>query len=219
MEILSVLDRRFSAYGQVLENYDLTEMLHCLEKNTPMPEDGTVYLPSLPELESLPVVQALRDRGFGGLDIQIGCCNGKNDRLTCLEYHRTSEIDIAATDMILLLARQPELEAYRLNTRYVQGFFVPRGTVVEIYATTLHYAPCGAASGAEFRMGCVLPRRTNGKKPPVEVRSAEERLLWGCNKWVIAGEGTPEAEEGAFVGIFGTPVVLKYNENGERRHE
>lgn len=219
MEILSVLDRRFAAYGQVLENYGLAEILHCLEENTPMPEEGTVYLPSLPELESLPAAQALRDRGFGGLDIQIGCCNGKNDRLTCLEYHRTSEIDIAATDMILLLARQPELEGYRLDTRHVQGFFVPRGTAVELYATTLHYAPCGAASGAEFRMGCVLPRRTNGKKPPVESRPAEDRLLWGCNKWVIAGEGTPEAAEGAFVGIFGAPVVLEYDEIGEQRHE
>ena len=211
MEILSVLDRRFSAYGQVLENYDLEEMLRCLEEKTPMPEEGTVYLPSLPELESLPAAQALRDRGFGGLVGQIGCCNGKNDRLTCLEYHRTSEIDIAATDMILLLARQPELAAYRLDARQVRAFFVPRGTAVELYATTLHYAPCGAAPGAAFRMGCVLPRRTNGKKPPAEVRSAEDRLLWGCNKWVIAGEGTQEAAEGAFVGITGGPVVLKYD--------
>ena len=45
MEILSVLDRRFAAYGQVLENYGLAEILHCLEENTPMPEEGTVYLP------------------------------------------------------------------------------------------------------------------------------------------------------------------------------
>ena len=212
MEIVSVHDRRFSAYGQVLEGVSLEETIRCLEERAPMPADGTVYVPSLPELEALPEAKALRDRGFGGLDIQIGYCSGSNDRLTCLEYHRTSEIDIAATDMILLLARQPEMEDYRLDTRCVQAFFVPRGTAVELFATTLHYAPCGAAAGEGFRMGCVLPRGTNGEKPQADCRSAEDRLLWGRNKWVIAGEGTQEAAEGAFVGVTGAPVVLNYHE-------
>lgn len=211
MEIISVRDKRFSAYGQVLEGYDLNEMISCLEHNTPMPEDGTVYVPSLGVLESLPAAKVLQDRGFGGLDIQIGYCNGSNSRLTCLEYHRTSEIDIAATDMILLLARQPEMEEYRLDTKYIQAFFVPCGTVVELFATTLHYAPCGAEAGKGFRMGCVLPRSTNGEKPVVECRSAEDRLLWGCNKWVIASPGTQEAAEGAFIGITGAPVALEYD--------
>lgn len=211
MEIISVHDRRFSAYGQVLEGFDLEELTRRLEESTPMPAEGTVYVPSVPELEALPAARALRDRGFGGLDIQIGYCNGKNARLTCLEYHRTSEIDIAATDMIFLLARQQELEEYRLDTGCVRAFFAPRGTAVELFATTLHYAPCGAAAGAEFRMGCVLPRRTNGARPPAECRGAEDRLLWGCNKWVIAGADTQEAAEGAFVGITGAPVTLEYD--------
>lgn len=210
MEILSVFDERFSAYGQVLENYDLAEVIALLEREAPVPEDRTVYVPSVPLLEAVPAAKELRERGFGGLDIQIGYCSGSNSQLTCLEYHRTSEIDIAATDMILLLARQPEMENYRLDTKHVRAFFVPRGTAVELYATTLHYAPCGAAAGKGFRMGCVLPRGTNGEKPAAECRSAEDRLLWGCNKWVIAGVETQEAAEGAFVGIHGEPVALCY---------
>lgn len=211
MEIISVHDKRFSGYGRVLEGFDPAEIIRCLEENAPVPAEGTVYVPSVPELEALPESRALRDRGFGGLDIQIGYCSGHNDRLTCLEYHRTSEIDIAVTDMILLLARQPELEDYRLNTGHVRAFLVPAGTAVELFATTLHYAPCHAAAEKGFCMGCVLPRGTNGPKPPVERRGAEDRLLWGSNKWVIAGEGTQEASEGAFVGITGAPVVLQYD--------
>ena len=214
MEILSVFDKRFSAYGQIAEGYDLEEMIRRLETETPLPEEGTVYVPSLPRLEELPEATALRDRGFGGLDIQIGYCNGRNSRLTCLEYHRTSEIDIAATDMILLLATQPEMENYRLDTERVRAFFVPRGTAVELFATTLHYAPSGAAEGQGFRMGCVLPRGTNEEKSAAERRSPEDRLLWGRNKWVIAGAETPEAAEGAFVGITGAPVALRYDGNG-----
>lgn len=210
MEIIPVSDARFSAYGQVMEGYDLEALTRCLEAEAPVPEDRTVYVPSLPSLEELPVAKELRDRGFGGLDIQIGYCSGSNARLTCLEYHRTSEIDIAVTDLILLLARQPDLKDHRLDTKEIRAFFVPRGTVVELFATTLHYAPCGAAAGQGFCMGCVLPKGTNEEKPAVECRSAEDRLLWGRNKWVIAGPGTQEASDGAFVGITGAPVVLEY---------
>lgn len=148
MEWIPVTDLRFRPYGQVLEGYDFTGFFQVMGQRTPLPEDGTVYVPSLAELEALPVAGQLRDRGFGGLEVQVGYCNGTNFRLTCLEYHRTSEIDIACDDMVLLLARQPELEEdFTLDTGRVQAFFVPAGTAVELFATTLHYAPCGTRPG------------------------------------------------------------------------
>ena len=109
MEQISVFDSRFAPYGQVLEGYDFAELLRIMEETTPCPEDGTVYVASVPELEVLSVAAELRDRGFGGMPIQIGYCNGANTRLSCLEYHRTSELDIAVSDMVLLVARQPEI--------------------------------------------------------------------------------------------------------------
>ena len=210
MEIIPVTDRRFAEYGQIVEGFDLTEILTLLQDATPLPADSTVYVASDANLEACAVAKELKDRGFGGLDVQIGYCNGVNSKLTCLEYHCTSEIDLAATDMILLLARQPEMENYQLDTKNIRAFFVPKGTVVELFATTLHYAPCGAAAGRGFRMGCVLPRNTNGEKPVVKCGAPEDRLLWGLNKWVIASPGTQEAADGAFVGITGDPVALEY---------
>lgn len=206
MEQISVFDSRFAPYGQVLEGYDFTDLIRVLEESTPCPEDGTVYVPSEPALEALPIFGEVRDRGFGGMPIQIGYCNGVNTRLTCLEYHRTSEIDIAATDMVFLVARQPEIENGVLTTDKVKAFFIPKGTAVELYATTLHYAP--AAVGHAFRMGCVLPRGTNLDAPAITPKSREDRLLWGANKWVIASEGTNEAAQGAYVGIVGPEVDL-----------
>ena len=206
MEQISVFDSRFAPYGQVLEGYDFTDLIRVLEESTPCPEDGTVYVPSEPALEALPIFGEVRDRGFGGMPIQIGYCNGVNTRLTCLEYHRTSEIDIAATDMVFLVARQPEIENGVLTTDKVKAFFIPKGAAVELYATTLHYAP--AAVGHGFRMGCVLPRGTNLESPAITQKGKEDRLLWGANKWVIASAGTDEAAQGAYVGIVGPEVDL-----------
>ena len=206
MELISVFDSRFAPYGQVLEGYDFAELIQVLEEQTPCPEDGTVYVASDEVLEALPIAAEVRDRGFGGLPVQIGYCNGVNTRLTCLEYHRTSEIDIAGTDMVFLVARQPEIENGLLTTDKVKAFFIPKGSAVELYATTLHYAP--AAVGHGFRMGCVLPRGTNTEKPEGVSPEGEGRLLTANNKWLIASAGTDEAADGAFIGIHGPAVDL-----------
>ena len=45
----------------------------------------------------------MKERAYGGLEIQIGYCNGNNKKLNAVEYHRSSELDIAVDDLILLL--------------------------------------------------------------------------------------------------------------------
>ena len=208
MEIIHVSDKRFAKYGQIVEGIDLTGMIELLKEHTPLPTQGTVYVASDPVLEAHPAAEALKNRGFGGMDVQIGYCNGEGSKLTCLEYHRSSEIDIAAHDMILLLACQSDLENYSMTTDQVKAFFVPEGTAVELYATTLHYAPSSPAKGVGFRMGCVLPRGTNTEKPEGVSPEGEGRLLTANNKWLIASAGTDEAAGGAFIGIHGPAVDL-----------
>ena len=204
MDIQKVTDAGFAKYGRVISGYSLEPLLEEMEK-TPLPE-GVDYVPSVPELEALPVFEELTESMYGGLPVQIGYCNGANTRLSCLEYHRTSELDIAVSDMVLLVARQPEIVGGVLDTGCVKAFFVPKGTAVELYATTLHYAP--AAVGHGFRMGCVLPRGTNGDAPRITPVGKEDWLLWGANKWVITSVNTDEAQQGAYVGIQGPDVDL-----------
>ena len=44
--------------------------------------------------------------------------------------------------MILLVGRQQDItEDYTYDTDQIEAFLVPAGTAVEMYATTLHYAP------------------------------------------------------------------------------
>lgn len=109
MEIRKVTDPSFGVYGKVLKGYGFDRMLKEMG-HTPVPDDGVIYMASVEELEGLPVAAKLKERAYGGLPIQIGYCNGNNHKLNALEYHRSSEIDIAASDLILLLGRQQDIE-------------------------------------------------------------------------------------------------------------
>ncbi len=142
MQILSVNDNEFKKYGRVVDNVDFTELIQEL-KRTPIPS-GVVYEPAVKELEALPIRLDISSVVYGEMPIQIGYCNGHNSKLNALEYHRDSEINIAATDMILMLGLLTDVnDDYTYDTANVKAFRVPAGTAVEVYSTTLHYAPCG----------------------------------------------------------------------------
>ena len=149
MKIESVLDPAFAAYGQVVTGLEeaRAEILAALA-GTPQPAAGTDYCPEDPVLQELPAAAEVSGHLFGGMPCQLGWCNGRNTKLNCLEYHRDSEYNLANEDFILLLARRDEIENGRLDTGKVRAFRVPAGTLVEVYATTLHYAPGQGLPGA-----------------------------------------------------------------------
>lgn len=94
-----------------------------------------------------PAAAWMRDHVYGGMPIQLGWCNGHNTKLNCLEYHRDSEVNLGTEDFILLLAKEEEICGGLLDTACVKAFLCPAGTMVEVYATALHYAPCEAKPG------------------------------------------------------------------------
>lgn len=208
MRIKSIYDDEFAAYGSVVKGYDFAPLLDALRGNTPKPEDGVVYVPADDRLEALPVAAQLRDRFYGGMPIQIGYCNGVNRKLNCLEYHRGSEINITADDIVLLLAPLQSVEDGRLDTAKVEAFLAPAGTAVQLYETTLHYAPCGAPGGGGFRVAIVLPDETNTGKPDITAVGGEDKLLWARNKWLIAHPDAAEAAQGAFIGLHGENLTV-----------
>ena len=204
MKIQNVTDASFGKYGKVMTEFSFEQILKEME-HTPLPED-VVYVPSVETLEALPEAQDVSRKGFGGLPVQIGYCNGDNSRLNALEYHRSSEIDIAVTDLILLLGCQQDIEADdTYDTSKVEAFFVPAGTAVELYATTLHYAPCSVKANG-FRCVIVLPKGTNEELPFKPAEEGENRLLAAVNKWLIAhGEA---GIDGAFCGLRGENITV-----------
>ena len=207
MKILSIEDPSFREYAQVLPGYDLNELLDTLEKVTPLPE-ATDYCQEDPALMKLAVAKELRDRAYGGKPIEIGWCNGHNTRLNCLEYHRSSEINIGTEDFVALFARRSEMVNGRLDTEKVRAFRIPAGTAVEIYATTLHYAPCSAAPGAGFRVAVILPAGTNGPRPEITAGNPEDECLWACDKWLLAHRDSTEAADGAQIRLDGENIDI-----------
>lgn len=206
LTIQNVNDAAFQAYGRVITGHDFSELLKVLADTTEAP-DHVIYVPSDANLEKLSVAKELENNVYGGMPIQIGYCNGTNTRLNCLEYHRDSEIDIAADDVVLLLAKQQDA-VNGISSDKVEAFLCPKGTAVELFATTLHYAPCSAKNGASFRVIIVLPKGTNTDKPAIDVKNAEDARLFARNKWLIAHPEASEAGQGAVVGITGENIDI-----------
>ena len=216
MRIKSVFSHAFEKYGKVLNGYDVTDLLKKLDETTKKPADSVIYEPGDAGLEALPIAKEFSDNAYGGMPIQVGYCNGYNTKLNCLEYHRGSELNIPANDMVLLLASLQNVKNGILDTSTVEAFYVPKGTVVQVYETTLHYAPCNAVKFGEvskdgFRVIIVLPKDTNTEKPKIDEKNLEDKLLWARNKWLIAHPDSSEAKAGAFVGLKGVNIDLAGN--------
>lgn len=204
MKIQKVTDPAFRKYGQVLEGYDFAGLIKEM-KHTPVPED-VIYVPSVEELEALDVMKDLQNKGYGGLPVQIGYCNGHNKKLNAVEYHRNSEINVAVTDLVLLIGHQQDIEPdHTYDTSKIEAFLVPAGTGIEVYATTLHYAPCHVNEGG-FQCVVVLPKGTNTDLTFQTEKTGEDSLMTAKNKWLIAHEDAKIA--GAFNGLKGENITI-----------
>ncbi len=204
MKIQNVHDAAFAAYGKVVEGLDCADIIAAMGA-TPCPE-GTVYVPGDAALEACASAADVAYTLYGGMPIQIGYCNGNNHKLNGLEYHRDSEINIAVTDLILLIGKEQDIVDGKYDTSKVEAFLVPAGTVIEVYATTLHYAPVNAAPGG-FKCVVVLPKGTNTDLEKRAPKNAEDKLLFARNKWLLMH---PEAAEpGQYVGLVGENITIE----------
>ena len=199
MKIYSVMDDNFKKYGRIIKSIDLSSVINAME-STPVPDD-VVYVPEDASLMKTEFVADMKNRYFGEYSVQVGFCNGHNQKLNAVEYHRSSEVNVACTDMILLLGKQQDIEDdFTYHTDNIEAFLVEEGTAVEMYATTLHYAPCGV-DGNGFKCVVVLPQGTNyDLKMPVGT-DGEDKLLAATNKWLIAHKDANIP--GAFNGLKG----------------
>jgi hypothetical protein len=211
IEILSLKDPRFAKYGRILGDCDFSELNEYMLNSSKVPEEGNIYIASVEEMETKEVYQRLKNVVYGGMDIQIGYCNGNNAFLNGLEYHKGSEVNFAVTGLVLQLGRVEDIKDDRYDSKNVEAFLVPAGTAVELYQNTLHFAPC-KLSDAGFKCIVVLPRGTN---TPLERNPAstdkESRFLFMKNKWLLAHvENKVLLEKGAFPGITGINHKIEY---------
>ena len=207
MKVYKVTDKEFSEFGRVLDEYDFTEFVAALEK-CEAPADSVKYVASIKELEELKIFDEFKTRGFAGLPIQIGCTSGYCTVMNALEYRKASEFDIATVDTILILGKRTDIKEGKYDTSLCKAFLLPRGMGVEVYATSLHYAPM-SVDGVPYQVSVVLPKGTNLEKPDFVPTCTEEEMCCGANKWLLAHPDSPEARSGRFIGLVGKNYTIE----------
>ena len=206
-EIFPIGSGRFARYGRLVTEYDLSGYIGYLALHTPVPDEGNIYVASDPAAETLPLKAELENVFYGGMPLEMGYCNGRNKVLNALEYHKGSELDVAATPSVLLLGSITDIRGGKINVDDLEAFYMEGGSAVELYATTLHFSPCEIGTDG-FKMGIILPKGTN---TPIDLGKRHDPTLWMRNKWLYAH---PEAEKlisnGAYEGITGDMPVINH---------
>ncbi len=124
MKILNITDKAFQTYENVVKGLDVSDLLETL-KNTPQSDD-VIYVASDEKLENCKCTEAIVYSLFGGMSIQIGYCNGSNYLLNAVEYHKDSKVNVALTDLILILGKEQDVkEDCTYDTSKMEAFFVP----------------------------------------------------------------------------------------------
>ncbi len=203
----------FAQFGRVLTAFDFSLWLNYLDQKTAIPETGNVYVASEAGLENLAPFNEIGTTLFGAMPIQAGYCNGNNSFLGGLEYHKTIEICIAQTDLVLQLADYADLQNFVMDSKNVKAFFMPKGCAIELKPTALHLAPC-KLSDAGFKSIIVLPKGVNTDLPancPIQKNDPESRLLFKTGKWMLAHPENPvPLSRGAVAAITGANLQIHY---------
>lgn len=205
IEFYDVSDKEFASFGRIINNLDVAEIIDAAKK-IPNPESGSSYVPSLEDFESLKIAAEIKNEYFGTLPTQIGYCWGHNRFMDATEWHTSSEINIAITPLVLILGHLWDIEDGKIDSGKFKAFYLPVGTAVEVYATSLHYCPCEAD---EKGFGCVvgLPADTN---TDLTVK-VNDPLLYRKNKWIIAHTLNEALKsKGVVGGITGINYEIKY---------
>ena len=206
LTLFDVHDPAFAPYGQVLPLCDAA--LFDAIRRTPIPESGNRYVASDPALEALDAIRRIKDTVYGGMPVQAGYCNGRGFTLNAEEYHKCSEVNCTTTGLVLLLALPDDVHDRTLDAKDVKGFLLPPETAVEIYPRVLHFAPCRIREDG-FNCLVVLMRETNAPLDTVDPSApGEAGLLRMKNKWLLCHPDSPQAQNGAFVGIRGENLRL-----------
>lgn len=211
-EIYSVEDEEFKEFGKIIKNYNFSSIETLVERETEIPENGNIYVGSWKKGEDLEIYNEVKNGLYGGMDIQIGYCNGKNSKLNGLEYHKGSEINVAVTDFVLFLGNTNNILEGEIKSEKIKAFYIKKGEAIEIYQTTMHFAPCKVDEKG-FKSIVILPRGTNTDidiKNKI-IKTQEDNYLFKKNKWLLVHEDKGDLiEKGAYNGIIGTNLELKY---------
>lgn len=200
--IKSIYDKAFMTYGKIREEA-VHEVLTYVSESVIPPKNGNLYKANVKELEDLASIQNLSHKVYGGMDVMAGVVAGHNQVLNGIEYHQGSETIIAVSDYILVVGHLWDMKDNTYDSSLCECFYVPQGTIVECYGTTLHYTPI-AVHKEGFVTVCLLLRGTGDDL-------VRDGILKKKNKWFIAHkENVEKVAAGDYPGLLGKMIQIKY---------
>lgn len=205
IKFCDVFSEEFKTFGRVITTLDTADILRAAHRIDP-PCEGSSYQPSVDTFETLNIAQTIQNECFGSLPTQIGYCWGHNNFLGACEWHKGSELNIAVTPLVLILGHLWDVKDGKIDSSDFTAVYLPAGTVIEVYETTLHFCPCEVDKNG---FGCVvgLPKGTNTNLEILPVN----KQLFRKNKWLLCHvENKALLEKGVVAGITGTNYQIKY---------
>lgn len=211
LKFYDVNDDHFQKFGRVIQKDYFTEAINYLKDKTVIPSEGNHYVAHDENFEKVLKTVTPYEDVFGKVRLQFGYVNGHNQMLNALEYHKSSEINIAVSPFVLLLGSTSNIHNNMFDTNHVTAFYVPKGTVVEIYPLTLHFSPC-EINNFGFKCGVILPYSTNMEFVKSNVLNQNgDRLLFKTNKWLLCHQEHKRfVELGAHIGLQGKNYKINY---------
>jgi len=210
LQIKSITDKSFEKYGKILNTnlfMDAISFLNSLD----VPTDGNKYIAHDEEfLNSLDNTKVYDDI-FGYAKLQFGYVNGNNEYLNALEYHKSSEINIASTPFVLFLGDYKDIQNNEYHSSKLEAFYVPENTVIEMNPGVLHFSPCKVGDEG-FKCGVILPYGTNQEFVTNSYELPKEnQLLFKTNKWLMTHyENENLISKNAYPGLLGVNYKIKY---------
>ena len=188
IDMLSIEDTSFLRYGRVHRDRPVDILLASLD-GRPGSRAGVLRIVLL--------VPTLREI-FGCTELQVESVQGRNTRLDALEYHKCVEVVVAGTDMVALMGLVCDIAwpAGTFDVSRTRAFYVPRGTVYEVFPWCLHSTPVHVHEAEGFRCLVIQPK---GAHAPIDFTpdpGGEGKLMRGRNTWLIS-----YVEEGGVPGI------------------
>ncbi|MDC7243176.1 MAG: DUF4867 family protein [Sphaerochaetaceae bacterium] len=211
LTILPITDKAFNKFGRIL-NYEYFYFAdEYIKAETSIPNQGNLYVAQDKEFEKTFKRNQVISNIFGGMKLEYGYCNGNNSFLNALEYHKSPEINIAVTPLVLILGEYNDIKNLRISSSNLSIFYLPKGTAIVLYPRVLHFSPCKVNSKG-FKCGVILPYSTNmDLKHPKKIIIEEDNLLFKTNKWLLAHSDFKRLIMlGAHIGIDGQNIEIKY---------
>lgn len=202
LNIKNIKSIEFDRYGQILKDYDFSNTLSDV-KNAEK-QDGPTYYADVKELHKHSVISRVKNSIFGEIEVEAGICFGKNTLMNGMEYHKSSEVIAALTDIVLILGDFRDIKNKSWDSSLAEVFYVPKGSVIELYAGTMHLAPC-RVNEQDFSTIIILPKETNTQ---LENKDVNDKILFMKNKWLICHKESPAVSRGGFIGITGNNINI-----------